>query len=214
MEQILLAEVFFIVYQELRTLRYTALTEKMYIGNIKNDYRKENYKGAKGIIHHYGDRKNHIEFRKLLTYISKKVGIVENGSKVWTVIFDFSCFKRKNIKDVMFSLAYKTNLYVFISADEIYDVCDPIVRSESGYIQEDDALRPTNESEVEKLVKKNKYGGRKLRCEEYLKNRAFAHKEGFPYIIIRPNDLFGPFDSSSRFWQAYIWIGCSQFMPI
>ena len=100
----------------------------------------------------------------------------------------------------MLPLAYKTSLYVFISADNIYDVCDPIIKSGSRLIEEDDAVRPTEDSEIEKLVRKNKYGGRKLRSEEYLRNKALAKKEGFPYMVIRPSDLIGPFDRSGRFW--------------
>ena len=100
----------------------------------------------------------------------------------------------------MLPLAYKTGLYVFISADHIYDVCDPIIRSENKLLVEDDSIRPTEEEEIEKLARKNKYGGRKLKCEEYLKNRALPKKEGFPYMIIRPSDLIGPFDRSGRFW--------------
>jgi len=92
-------------------------------------------------------------------------------------------------------------LYVFISTDSIYDVCDPNIRS--GPVKETDDLRPHSESIIKKLADDEDYGHDKLKCEEYLRNHVSEISSGFPFVCLRLPDVIGPYDSTCRFW-AYM----------
>lgn len=125
---------------------------------------------------HFGDRDYHIEFIKLLKYTSKKLGIEENGTKKWDLVVDFCAYLRKEVKSVIRGLTNLIKLYVMISTDSVYDVCDPKVRN--GPCKESDDLRPQNEKEIQTLAKNEDYGHDKLKCEEYLRNHVLDIKSG------------------------------------
>ena len=125
---------------------------------------------------HFGDRDHHLEFIKLLKYISEKIGITETGPKKWEVVVDFCAYLRKEVKSIIKGLTNRLRLYVMISTDSVYDVCDPVVRV--GPPREVDDLRPQDEKEIERLAKSEDYGHDKLKCEEYLRNHVSDPKAG------------------------------------
>lgn len=102
-------------------------------------------------------------------------------------------------------------LYVFISSDSIYDVCDPKIRRED-FIKETHSIRPENEKMIEELNDDEEYGNDKLKCEEYLISH--VNLEEFPYVCLRLPDVIGPFDRSGRFWAYMKWIAENQKSPV
>ena len=142
-----------------------------------------------------------MDFQKLISYVSKKHAINENNK--WSLVVDFSCFERKEIKSIVRSLYGICHLYIFISSDSIYDVCDPKLRRED-YIREVHAVRPENDKMIEEFNNNEEYGNDKLKCEEYL----ISHVDPkiFKYICLRLPDVIGPYDRSGRFWAYIKWI--------
>lgn len=121
------------------------------------------------------------------------------------MVIDFCGLERKQIKDVIKSLKNRIRLFVYISSDDIYRVCDQSLCLNKS-VSEDDALRPFHDDDIIKMNKKSKYGNKKLRCEEYLYNHVKDIEDGFPYIILRPSNIIGPFDRTNRYWLTMNWI--------
>ncbi len=67
------------------------------------------------------------------------------------------------------SISNFIGLYIFISTDSIYDVCDLELRGNSGLINETMAVRPISKELYKKYKREEDYGHDKLKCEEYLK---------------------------------------------
>ncbi len=65
---------------------------------------------------------------------------------------DFSCFERRHTKSVIRAIKGICSLYVFVSSDSIYDVCDKKVRRED-FIREEYSTRPENDKMIEDLNK-------------------------------------------------------------
>ena len=101
---------------------------KIFMINRGKKYWNHTYKGSKEVHHYYGDRGCYIEMEKLIEYISVKHGFDEDNK--WDMVIDFSSFERKEIKSIYRSLNKKRKMYVFISSDSVYDVCDPKIRRE------------------------------------------------------------------------------------
>ena len=171
-------------------------------------YWGQNFKSYPYCKYYYGDRHYYFEYQKLLAYISKKHGITKDNK--WDLVVDFCSFERKEIKSVIRSLGDLCKLYVFISSDSVYDVCDENIRKEV-LIKEEYAIRPENELTLKKLNNGEDYGNDKLRCEEYLLSHV---KDKFNYCCLRLPDVIGPFDSSSRFWGYLRWLQNSKEHPV
>lgn len=77
-------------------------------------------KSFTNLNYYNGNREDHTEFTKLLTYISNKNGVSE--SKKWHCVVDFSAYKYTDIESVRNALEGLCELYVFVSTDSIYDV--------------------------------------------------------------------------------------------
>lgn len=146
----------------------------------------------------------------MLKYISNKLGITEErDSKKWSIVVDFCGYLRKEVKSCIRGLENRLSLYIFISTDSVYDVCDPSIRE--GPVKESDDLRPCNDEEIKKKAEDEDYGHDKLRCEEYLR----SHKrEGFPFICLRLPDVIGPYDSTCRYWAYIYWLREMNRKPI
>lgn len=128
------------------------------------------------VTFHFGDRDYHLEYIKLLKYISKKIGITETSEKKWDLVIDFCVYLRKEIKTCIRGLSNRIKLYVMISTDSVYDVCDQTIRV--GPPKETDDLRPHSEKEIKKLADDEDYGHDKLKCEEYLRSHVSNLSEG------------------------------------
>lgn len=158
---------------------------------------------------YYGDRDEYKNYEKLINYISQKQKIT--ALKKWDLVIDFSCFERIQIKSVYRALKKKCLLYIYISSDSIYDVCDIKLRRED-YIKEIHGIRPQNDKLIEELNEGEEYGNDKLKCEEYLKSH--VQDGDFRYICLRLPDVIGPFDRSGRFWAYMLWLKASRETPV
>lgn len=171
--------------------------EVHYINRGKQHWNNE-VKSIPNLKYTYGDREDKYDFTKLLIYLSEKLEIGSGlNEKKWECVIDFSGFNYKEIRSVYNALHGKINLYIFISTDSIYDVCDPKIRNNELNVEEYDE-RPTINDLKLKLARKDTYGHKKLKCEEYLK-KVINQKE-FPFIILRLPDVIGPYDDSGRYW--------------
>lgn len=171
-------------------------------------YWGQNYKNYPYVQYYYGDRHAYFEYEKLLKYISKKHGITATNK--WDLVIDFCCFERKEAKSVIRGLNGLVGLYVFISSDSVYDVCEEDIRKEV-LIKEEYSVRPEDEVKIKKLNDDEDYGNDKLKCEEYLASHV---DRGFPYCCLRLPDVIGPFDSSCRFWGYQKWLKICGTSPI
>ena len=183
-------------------------SNSIYMINRGKPYWGESFKDHDRVRHYYGNRSEYLEFQKLIGYISEKHEITTNGKK-WDLVVDFSSFERKEVKSAIRALKNKCRLYVFISSDSIYDVCDKKLRRDD-FIIEEYAVRPDTDALIEELNDNEEYGNDKLKCEEYLK----SHVDGsdFNYICLRLPDVIGPYDTSTRFWAYMMWIkNCEEF---
>lgn len=146
----------------------------------------------------------------MLKYINKKAGITEENK--WDLIVDFCAYVRKHVKQILKAFTRKTRLYVLISTDSVYEVCDVDVRD--GAIREIDDLRPGCDELIEQANKNDLYGHNKLRCEEYLKSHSTEAERGFNYICLRLPDVIGPYDYSGRYWAYLVWFTVMDYWPV
>jgi nucleoside-diphosphate-sugar epimerase len=148
----------------------------------------------------------------MLQYISKKAGVTGQNGQKWALVVDFCAYLRKEIKSAIRGLSGLLNLYVFISTDSIYDVCEVAVRK--GAIRETDDLRPSDDKVIKEKAKDEDYGHDKLKCEEYLRSHVLDLEEGFPFLCLRLPDVIGPYDSTCRFWAYLTWLNDMARKPI
>jgi len=142
------------------------------------------------------------------------------------LVIDFCAYLRKEVKTVIKGLTNRLKLYVLISTDSVYDVCDVKIRN--GPVREIDDIRPHGEKEIKKLAEDEDYGHDKLKCEEYLRSHVqdldkgnkfnflgFVLKNiGFPFVCLRLPDVIGPYDSTCRLWAYVMWIKEMNSKPI
>lgn len=122
-------------------------------------------------------------------------------SGFYDVVIDFSSYKARQIKQVVEILRDRVGLYVYISTDSVYEVCD---KKHSGPTAEEDAVRPKSPKKRLQLKREEQYAHDKLACEEVLQEQ--RKEGGFPYVAIRFPDVIGPRDNSFRFWTYHLWI--------
>ncbi|KAI6656929.1 hypothetical protein LOD99_16231 [Oopsacas minuta] len=95
----------------------------------------------------------------------------------------------------------KFGLYIYISSDSVYEVCQKKDHNESS--RETDSIRPVDLEESKKLNEADSYGHNKFACEEILMK--FHSKHNFNFIALRLPDVIGPRDNTNRFWYYFIW---------
>ena len=161
----------------------------------------------------YGDRDCHVEYAKLLAYITEKEE-KETGRKSfeWDAVVDFCGYIRKEVKSVIRGLKGKAKLYVFISTDSVYDVCDQKMLSTP--VKEEEAVRPQSNKELYKRAEEEEYGHDKMRCEEYLQSHVGGLEDGLPFVCLRLPDVIGPYDSTARYWTYLLWLQKMSEWPI
>lgn len=119
----------------------------------------------------------------------------------YDAVIDFSSYNPRQIEQAINVLQGRIGLYVFISTDSVYEVCD---KDHEGLTKEEDAVRPKNRGKQLTLKKKEKYGHEKLACEEELQLQ--RQTGGFPFVVLRLPDVIGPRDNSFRFWTYQLWV--------
>ena len=88
------------------------------------------------------------------------------GKYKFKFVFDFSAYKPEELKATLEVLDKKTDLYVYISSELIYEVCEFRSHMNGGKSREIDAVRPETKSERQQLNDGDDYGNDKLLCEE------------------------------------------------
>jgi hypothetical protein len=73
------------------------------------------------------------------------------------MVIDFCAFYAKHVKGVHEALAGLINLYILISTDSIYDVCDRDIRT-TAHLTEDMDVRPANAQLYEQYKEEDDYG--------------------------------------------------------
>ena len=124
-------------------------------------------------------------------------------------VIDFSGYTPVMVEESTKLLQGKTELYIYISSDSVYEVC--VEKCHQGWTKETDALRPKDRSTRRALSIEDDYGHKKLQCEEILSAVGKATGMGvsgqaFPYVILRLADVIGPRDSTDRWWQYQSWV--------
>ena len=122
-------------------------------------------------------------------------------SGYYDAVIDFSSYNARQIKQVVDILHGRVGVYIYISTDSIYEVCE---KNHSGPSTEEDAVRPKSPKKRLELKREEKYAHDKLACEEVLEQE--SKSGGFPYVALRLPDVIGPRDSSLRFWTYHLWI--------
>ncbi len=87
----------------------------------------------------------------MLVYVTNKYKV-----GTWEAIIDFCCFKAKHLKAI--NEVLKTKLYILISTDSIYDVCDRSLRKGNQLITEEMDVRCSDEELYEMYKKEEEYG--------------------------------------------------------
>lgn len=122
-------------------------------------------------------------------------------SGYYDAVIDFSSYNARQIKQVVELLRDRVGVYIYISTDSIYEVCE---KTHSGPSTEEDAVRPKSGRKRLELKREEGYAHDKLACEEVLQEQ--RKSGGFPYVALRFPDVIGPRDNSFRFWTYQLWI--------
>ena len=142
-------------------------------------------------------------------YYDRKTDICDSGelkalidSVNFDAVLDFSSYKLSELKRVLPHLLKRTHLYVFISSDSVYEVCEQSFPVRDS--REEDDIRPKDEEQIKLLKRRDSYGHHKLKCEEYLREK--CKESGTNFVCLRLADVIGPGDATERWWQLQLWL--------
>lgn len=124
------------------------------------------------------------------------------------VVIDFSAYDADTLADTLDVLGDTIGLYIFISSDSVYEVCE---KNHTGATLETDAVRPPNSEGSEEIQNQDRYGHKKLQCEEVLANYR-QNKGGPKYISLRLPDVVGPRDNTYRWWIYQLWMTMNKYL--
>ena len=171
------------------------------------------WSGARGSVRHVKADRDEKGFG--VTVETEVTALCGSLAQVVGVV-DFSCFHPRHIYEILpFLLRLQEEhqrrfLYVFISSDSVYDVCeyeqfkeaDGVTSHHNGLISEEltQLSRPHDPRTRLTLHKQNRYGGNKLKIEDVLRQTQLA----FQWVALRLADVIGPFEDTGRFWATYL----------
>lgn len=181
--------------------------------------------GKKYIHHIKADRENREEFGKAIDQVIETIQL-KDKSHTLDYVIDFSCFTRKDTRELFNKLNSFFNCYIFISTDSTYNASNLALDRNDEYILTKENIPLIKENDLEisddrlikkKLKKRDEYGYNKAKCEKEVikifKDHSFDQK-GKTYLILRLPDVIGVFDESLRLWIYIEWIKNSQIKPI
>ncbi|GFR73087.1 Udp-glucose 4-epimerase [Elysia marginata] len=131
-----------------------------------------------------------------------------NNSEGLDAVIDFSAYHPQYMEDALSLLTGKVGLYIYISTDSVYEVCE---KNHTEPSLETDAVRPSSPDRQAELEATDSYGHYKLACEEVLA-RHRREGSGPPYISLRLPDVVGPRDSTYRWWIYQLWMRLRHFL--
>jgi nucleoside-diphosphate-sugar epimerase len=146
-----------------------------------------------------------------LDYCTELMNLIETTEQ-FKYVFDFSAYKPEVLEASVEVLQGKVGLYVYISTDSVYEVCENKTLENNGLSREIDAIRPKEEHEIDRLNELDEYGNEKLSGEEVITGQRTAG--GIPYLIVRLPDVLGPRDTTERIWTYIMWIQFYDFIKI
>ncbi len=127
--------------------------------------------------------------------------------KHFDFVIDFSSYNGQQAKEMVEVLEGKVGLYIMISTDSVYDVCD---KSHDGPSRESDSVRPGKVEERDWLARLHRYAHNKLAAEESVVEKRLLG--GFPFVLLRLPDVVGPRDTTFRWWTYQLWIKLSLLL--
>ncbi|PHJ24749.1 nad dependent epimerase dehydratase family protein [Cystoisospora suis] len=102
------------------------------------------------------DRRDSTAFSKCIDTLTQKE--VEEGRESWLAVVDFSAYKPTEMQASLDGLQGRFDMYIYISSDSVYEVCDSELWKDSPFVDESHAVRPADEARVRILRKKDTYG--------------------------------------------------------
>ncbi|KAK2725120.1 hypothetical protein QYM36_001544 [Artemia franciscana] len=181
--------------------------DKVIVVNRGNWYYDSNLRimQRKEVIHIKCDRFKHKNENNLLKCekFIKLLGSITNID----LVVDFSAYKPKAISDALEVLKGKVHLYIYISSDSVYEVCEGY-NTASGLSKETDSVRPKDMEKRRMLARRDSYGDDKLSGEEVLE------ASNVPYLILRLPDVIGPRDTTHRWWTYQLWMQLFTEFPL
>ena len=127
--------------------------------------------------------------------------IVEKTDK-FDAILDFSGYEPKWVYDAAELFKDKADVYVYISTDSVYEVCEREDKDRPA--KETDSVRPKDEKLSRNLIAGDRYGDAKLAGEEILAEQ--REKGGIPWVALRLADVIGPRDTTYRWFLYQLWV--------
>lgn len=158
----------------------------------------------KGVLHIRCDRRDAEAF-------AKSAGRIPQSKEL--IVVDFCGFSVRGVRPVVKALRSRLTHYVFISSDSVYEVCGEGRPKGGRALIETDAVLPTDEKEVARLKKRDSYGYKKLKCEQYLRRKSSEYKS-FATTCLRLSDVIGPYDDTDRLWSTCLWFARAGAIPI
>ncbi|XP_032218471.1 uncharacterized protein LOC5518064 [Nematostella vectensis] len=146
----------------------------------------------------------HVKCDRFIIHDCTQLKKVAESKFFFDVVFDFSSYQAKQLRDFLDLMRHRIGRYVYISSDSVYEVSQLPPNFNGEPSREEDAVRPASRTRQEELRLVDGYGHNKLECEEVLEDEHALTK--LPYISLRIPDVIGPRDNTDRFWFYFIWV--------
>ena len=117
-------------------------------------------------------------------------------------VIDFSGTSKFAIEETTQALKNNVDVYILVSKDSVYEVCDYEKHSNIA-VKETDAVRVDDPEEREELKESFSQSHRQLEAEEALVSQ--RQSGGIPYVILRPSDTIGPRDTKYKWVTYQLW---------
>ena len=129
------------------------------------------------------------------------------ASAAWDVVVDFQAFDPPQVQDIADSMNPGA-LYIFISTDSVYMASPPppphtLPVGLCAPLREEDARLPRDAADTAAVARRDneyqaEYGGGKLRCEAWLRQRR-QRRRALRWVALRLPDVVGPHDNCGGF---------------
>ena len=125
------------------------------------------------------------------------------------VVVDFSAYSGQVVRDATPHLKHKVGLYILISTDSVYDVCN---KDHDGLSREEDCVQPETPEQQEALYSRDDYAHLKRQAEDAIVEQRLQ-EGGFNFVILRLPDVIGPRDATHRWWVYQLWVKLANEIP-
>ena len=109
----------------------------------------------------------------------------------WDYIIDLACYTPASLEKIIPFIPASLKKYIFISTVSVYEPIEG-----SSYPEDSSLLACSAEQAIDPDIMST-YGQKKATCERFLM------QSSIPYVIPRPGLIYGPYDSTDRF---YYWM--------